>query len=158
MKSRGALRSVILLFSAVLILYVAGFRGIEYLRHRKGPWQLQFASEVEGASVTVAQSTMGIAPTRIRFPGETGGGSNFVQQRILDDPRATLPFGRIVYADLTALPGVVTLDLFGHEIELSPRVLVINGRQVSWGAGTSVELFPTNKPATPPKSPKGWKG
>jgi hypothetical protein len=158
MKSGGALKSVILLFAAVLVLYFAGFQGIEFLRHRKGPWQVQFASEAEGASVTIAQPAMGISPTRIRFPGETGGASNFVQQRAMDDPRGALPFGRIVYADLTALPGVVTLDLFGHEIELSPRVLVINGRQVSWSAGTSVELFPTNKPATPPKSPKGWKG
>jgi hypothetical protein len=38
------------------------------------------------------------------------------------------------------LPGTVTLDCFGHEVELLPRVLVLNRRQVPWKSHTTNEL------------------
>ena len=58
----------------------------------------------------------------------------------------------------TALPGVITLDLFGHEIELLPRVLIVNKKEVPWQSGLSLVLSPTNKPAIPPKPPTPRKG
>jgi hypothetical protein len=60
-------------------------------------------------------------------------------------------FGRVLYEDLTILPGVVTFDLFGHEIELLPRTLIINKKEIPWKSESVLELWPTNKPVQPPK-------
>jgi hypothetical protein len=60
----------------------------------------------------------------------------------------------VIYEDLTFLPGVVTFDLFGHEVELLPRALIANKKQVPWKSGVTIDLWPTNKPAEPPRPPK----
>jgi hypothetical protein len=49
---------------------------------------------------------------------------------------------------------VVTFDLFGHEIELLPRALIVNKRSIPWQSGATIDLWPTNKPAVPPHPPK----
>jgi hypothetical protein len=45
--------------------------------------------------------------------------------------------------------------LFGHEIELMPRVLVVNKTEIPWRSGATIDIWPTNKPAEPPKPLKG---
>ena len=52
---------------------------------------------------------------------------------------------------LFVLPGVITFDLFGHEIELMPRTLVINKKEVPWKSESVIELWPTNKLPQPLK-------
>jgi hypothetical protein len=42
------------------------------------------------------------------------------------------------------LPGTVTLRLFGHEIELLPRVLIIDRKEHPWKAGDTIRLAPTS--------------
>ena len=58
-----------------------------------------------------------------------------------------VPFGNCVFMDTTFLPGTVTLQLFGHEIELLPRVLVIDRQEHSWRPGNTIALLPG--PAVP---------
>ena len=83
--------------------------------------------------------------------------TNALPQTVLfDRPRKPAPFGKVIYEDLTQLPGVVTFDLFGHEIELLPRVLVVNKRQIKWNSQASIELWPTNKLPQPPKPRPSW--
>jgi hypothetical protein len=43
-----------------------------------------------------------------------------------------VPFGECIYQDLMFLPGVVTMNLLGHEIELMPRTLVIDKKEAPW--------------------------
>ena len=43
-----------------------------------------------------------------------------------------MPFGECIYQDLMFLPGVVTMNLLGHEIELMPRTLVVDKKEVPW--------------------------
>jgi len=156
MKSGLTPRSLALAFLGFGLLYAGTFYGIEYWRHRRGPWQVDFVNGAEGASLLIAQPALHIATTKIVFVGESGSASNATWHVALDNPRATLPFGKIIYADLTMLPGVVTFDLFGHEIELLPSVLVVNERKVPWRPGTTLQLHATNKPPVPPRPPKGW--
>ena len=68
--------------------------------------------------------------------------------------KTPVPFGKVIFEDLTFLPGVVTFDLFGHEIELLPRTLIVNKRGIPWQSGVTIDLWPTNKPAEPPHPPK----
>jgi len=49
------------------------------------------------------------------------------------------------FHDLTNLPGTITLDLHGHEIEMLPRTLFINTKEVAWSNNALFILAPTNK-------------
>src|SRR5262245_18262395 len=148
-------KSIALLFVAVLGLYLATFYTIERARLRKGPWEVDFQTNAEGnATLVVHQPRLGLADVRIVFHGERATATNLPAHVSFDRVKLSTPFGRVIYEDLTFLPGVVTFDLFGHEIELLPRTLIVNKRQVPWQSGAAVDLWPTNKPAEPPQPPK----
>lgn len=154
MKSGFTAKSIALLFGAVLVLYVAVFFAIERARHHKGPWEVDFQTYSDGSPVLiVSQAKLGLSDVKIVAHGETP--SNAVGQVSFDQVKRPVPFGKVIYEDLTFLPGVVTFDLFGHEIELLPRTLIADKKLVPWKSGSTIDLWPTNKPAEPPHPPKG---
>lgn len=145
-------KPVLLLFFAVLGAYLGVFHGIEYWRHRQGPWEVRCEADAQGTPVVVVtQPGLGVADVRLVFRGERM--TNRPGTVRFDKVRQTAPTGRVIYEDLTFLPGVVTFDFFGHEVELLPRTLVVNKRAWPWRNGTSIDLWPTNKPAHPPQPP-----
>jgi len=156
MKSNGFPKSFVLLALAVFALYFVVFYGIEGCRRAKGPWEVTFATNEAGPLLVVKQPQFQYNCT-ITFPAETASATNLPQTVRFDRPKLTVPFGKVIYEDLMQLPGVVTFDLFGHEIELLPRTLIVNKRQVPWNSERSVVLWSTNKPATPPKPRPSWR-
>ncbi|MCI0744412.1 MAG: hypothetical protein L0Y58_03300 [Verrucomicrobia subdivision 3 bacterium] len=155
-KSSFPTQSFLIAGAIILALYFAVFYGIEGCRHAKGPWRVTFAASNEIPRIDVAQERLKFFATLV-FVGEANTATNLPQAVIFDQPKRSIPFGRVIYEDLTQLPGVVTFDLFGHEIELLPRALIVNKREVPWNSRPSIELFATNKPATPPQPAPGWK-
>jgi hypothetical protein len=156
MKSEGFLKSVILVGLAVIALYFVAFYAIEGCRRAKGPWEVVFATNEMGPNVTIKQPSLNYN-CLIRFHGEKTTATNLPQAIRFDRPKKAVPFGQAIYEDLTQFPGVVTFDLFGHEIELLPRTLIVNKREVPWNSQPSIDLWPTNKPAEPPKARPSWK-
>jgi hypothetical protein len=156
MKTSFPWKQTLILFVAVLVVYLAVFNGIEWSRHRKGPWQVEFTATSEGGHplLLITQAYHKVF-TVIEFPDEKVDiGSQTV---VFDRPKKQKPpFGKVIYEDLTFLPGVVTFDLFGHEVELLPRVLIVNKKQLFWHDIGHVQLWATNKPAIPPKPAKGY--
>lgn len=148
MKTTFPWKQTIALFVAVLLTYLAVFNGIEWLRHRKGPWRVVF----ETNSIHISQPYLKISAV-VEFPGENAGNTGRVA---FDKPKKAVPYGKLLYEDLTFLPGVVTFDLFGHEIELLPRVLIVNKKEIRWDQADHLQLWATNKPAIPPKPAKGY--
>jgi hypothetical protein len=110
--------------------------------------------------MVIYQPKLNISSVEIIFTGEKVSATNLSQRISFQRPLDTLPFrmpiGEVIYEDLRALPGVVTFNFFGHEIELLPRVLVVNKKEIPWKSENVIELSPTNKLAQPPKPPKGW--
>jgi hypothetical protein len=152
MRSGITPKSIALAFVVVAALYFGTFAGIEHLRRRQGPWEASFALGPAGEpTVTVAQAHRGLTTVRLVLHGEQA--TNAPGTVRFDKVQQPVPFGRVIYEDLTFLPGVVTFDLFGHEVELLPRALIVNRRSIGWTNGMTVELWPTNKPATPPRPP-----
>src|SRR5687768_16312690 len=126
MKTSFPWKQTLLLFAGVLLAYLAVFYGIEYQRHRKGPWEVVFVTDAQGRpSIEVLQKSLSISNS-ITFPEEQVGLVSLSTRSLFTRPKKNVPFGKVIYEDLTFLPGVVTFDLFGHEIELLPRVLIIN--------------------------------
>jgi hypothetical protein len=155
MRAGFSAKSISIFFIAVLVFYFAAFYGCEYMRHRKGPWEVQFITDNAGRpSIVVFQPKRGISSFEILFHGEQIEKTNLSQRVAFDRPLKLVPFGKVIYEDLTFLPGVVTFDLFGHEIELLPRVLIVNKKEVPWKSDTTLELSPTNKLAQVPRSPQ----
>lgn len=154
MKTTFPWKQTLVLFVAVLLAYLAVFRIIEWLRNRKGPWEVHFATDTQGRpSLDIQQNHLKIS-AQIAFPDEHL--KNNVSETVrFDRPHKAVPFGKVIYEDLTFLPGVVTFDLFGHEVELLPRVLYINKKEIRW-TEAHIELWSTNKPPIPPKPVKGY--
>ena len=145
-------KAIALLFFCVLALYFGVFQGIEFLRHRKGAWVIDFQTASDGSpALNVSQPALGLSNFTLVVRGETM--TNAAGQVSFDRVLRPVPFGRVIYEDLTFLPGVLTFDLYGHEVELLPRFLVADKQQIPWQSGASIDLWPTNKPAVPPQPP-----
>lgn len=153
------------LFLLTLVLYFAGFYGVEHIRSRKGPWVVTFDAESAHPTMTIRQPALGIDGFQVVFKNSNTNGltSGVVQ---FDNPKLNaqpmdktpessqelkqkafpVPFGECIYQDLMILPGIVTMNLLGHEIELMPRTLVIDKNEVPWStAGAQVTLEPHPK-------------
>jgi len=61
-----------------------------------------------------------------------------------------LPIGRCLFMDTTFLPGTIVMEIFGHEIQLIPRVLTIDRQEQPWKSDAVIALaaqVTTNQPA-----------
>ncbi len=139
-------------FLGALVLYGVVYYWIEHRRTAKGPWTVTFTQESSGVpQLIVQQPKLGISNVQIRFLG-AGALTNATQSLRFDSPRAVpyaVPFGTCVYEDLTFLPGSVVFQMFGHQIELLPRVLIIDQREDSWmpNSTTILEAATNSGPA-----------
>lgn len=133
-----------------LVLYVVGFQWIEHRRHVRGPWRVLFQTDASGEpSISVSQQKLRLTNVTFVFPGERFHPSNLAATIVFDAPKTNVPFGKVVFLDTTFLPGTVTFELFGHEIELLPRTLVVDLKEVSWKSDTTVRLAAPDKPRQP---------
>ncbi len=139
-----------LVFGIAIALYAACWLVDAHLRTRRGPWEVAFTREPGGEpAIVIAEPHLGVRDVRIVFVGETLPPTNSPATLRFDRPRPELPFGRVVYDDLMYLPGAVTFDLFGHEIELLPMRLGVNRTARPWTSGEVLRLLPDQKP--PPR-------
>jgi hypothetical protein len=116
-------------FGLALLVYVSFFGCDQYVRHRKGAWEVNFTTNSMGfAEIEIVHPSLAIHSTVV-FDGETATNSGMVK---FDRPEKPIPFGKTRFEDLTYLPGSVVIDFFGHEIELLPRTLYLNKKEHPW--------------------------
>lgn len=149
MKFDGLGKHLLIAFGAALAFYLGAYALDSYLRTRHGPWRVTFTSAGTNApAILINAPRLGITNVQLVFPGEQApAGTNTVA---FDAPAKTVPFGERIYDDLMILPGAVTLNLFGHGVELLPRTLIVNQRQLAWQSGATIELKPAEKPPVKP--------
>jgi hypothetical protein len=144
MKPPGPAKHFILAFLLALVGYVVLYQTIEHRRTRQGPWRVTFTTGTAGIpDIVINQPRLAITNVQISFAGEALPATNNPVTLAFDLPRPVpyeVPFGNCVFMDTTFLPGTVTFQLFGHEIELLPRVLVIDRQEHSWRPDTTVAL------------------
>jgi len=165
MKREGQAKHFILAILFALVGYIVLYQTIEYQRIRKGPWQVTFNQSTAGApAIIIAQPWLAITNVRISFPGElssaaSAAGTVAVDHTALKSPASNyqspvtafvfaeprpvpyeVPFGKCIFMDTTFLPGTITFELFGHEIELLPRALIIDRAEHRWQANTTITL------------------
>jgi hypothetical protein len=149
MQLKGPVKHLILAFLLALAGYIVFYQAIEYRRIRKGPWRVTFTRNAAGAPlILIDQPKLAITNVQLSFAGEPLPATNRPVTLVFDQPRPVpyaVPFGNCVFMDTTFLPGTVTFQLFGHEIELLPRVLVLDREEHRWQSGASITLSPPGK-------------
>jgi hypothetical protein len=173
MKPDNPIKHFVLPFVLALIGYAISYRAIEHRRARSGPWQVAFTNDAAGApAILINQPKLAITHVEIRFPGEALPVKNArgdsatnhswlpVNDRswftnwIFTQPRQVpydVPFGQCIFMDTTFLPGTLTLRLFGHELELLPRVLLVDHLEHPWRSDTTITLQRAEHSPTPSK-------
>jgi len=157
MKSESPIKHFVFAFLIALVVYAAFYYGIEHRRTRNGPWIVTFTNTPAGRpSLVVNQPRLALTNVRICFAGEAATNSDIPETLIFAQPRQVpypVPFGKCVFMDTTFLPGTVTFDLFGHEIELLPRVMMIDHEERPWRSGEVITLAPADSQtnAAPPR-------
>jgi hypothetical protein len=149
MKPDGFLKRVAATFVICVVVYIVGYTGIEHRRTRQGPWRVAFTNDLSGApAIRIDQPSLAITNVFVAFQGQVlppGGSSAAIP---LDQPQPvpwTVPFGRCIFMDTTSLPGTVVFDLFGHEIQLMPRVLTVDKSERPWRSNETIVLGPTKE-------------
>ena len=146
MKSSVPLKHFVLAFAAALVLYVIFFNFIEHRRTRNGPWHVTFTNEANAPELVINEPQLHLANCKITFPGESTASTNatltFAQPQ---DVPFDVPFGKCLFEDTTFQPGTIVFQLFGHEIQLLPRVLIIDRQEYPW---QSDKTFVVNKANT----------
>lgn len=125
-----------------VILYFVAYTAIEHRRTRLGPWQVEFTNQAGIPVIAINQYSLAISNVQIRFPGNVVV-TNVTARMDCATPRNVpfnTPFGSCRFMDPTFLPGTIVLEVFGHEIQLIPRVLTIDKREQPWKSGEEVEL------------------
>ncbi len=144
MKPPGGLRHFAVAFLLALVGYVVCYQAIEYRRTWKGPWQVIFTRTTnDEPAILINQPRLAITNVQICFTGaRLPPPARSIPVRFAQ-PRPVpydLPYGQCIFMDSTFLPGTLTLQLYGHEIELLPRVLVIDRQEHPWRQGATIVL------------------
>jgi len=144
MKPTGAAKHFLVAFLLALVGYVVCYQVIEHRRTRNGPWQVNFTiGSGTLPNIVINQHNLGITNVRITFAKAPLPATNGSATFTFGQPRPVpyqVPFGRCVFMDTTFLPGTVVLQLCGHEVELLPRVLVIDRQEHPWRPGSTMTL------------------
>ena len=142
MRPKGPAKHFILAFLLALAGYIVFYQGIEHRRTRNGPWRVTFTTGSNDVpTIVIDQPRLAITNVQIRFAEETLAATNSPVTILFGQPRPVpyeVPFGKCVFMDTTFLPGTVTFQLCGHEIEFLPRVLVIDRQEHRWQSGTTI--------------------
>jgi hypothetical protein len=142
MKRIGLLKHLLTAFIIAAGLYLACYKWIEQRRTRKGAWEVRFAIESEIPAIIIDQPGLQISNVRIFFP-DRDMVTNFSASMTFAQPRQwpfPVPFGKVVFMDTTFLPGTVTFELFGHEVQLLPRALSIDRKEIPWQSHTNIPI------------------
>ncbi len=143
MTANKPVKTLALLFLTALVFYFVAYAAIEHRRTRKGPWTVTFTNTPAGLLVTrVDQPALAISNVQLVFSDATFPVTSPQIVRF-EKPKPVpfaLPVGECVFLDTTFLPGTVVLHLAGHEVQLIPRVLTIDGREQPWRSGESISI------------------
>lgn len=148
MKSDNLLRHLIVPLVIAVLVYFVVYPAIEHRRALKGPWSVTFTMDASHqAALLINQPVLGITNTEIIF-GQEILTTNFSDQVLtFAQPQPVpydVPFGKCIFMDTTFLPGTLVLEAFGHQVQLLPRTLLIDQKDLGWFSGESLLILGTN--------------
>jgi hypothetical protein len=125
-----------------LVGYVIVFSWVENNRRKDGPWEITFAKTNNSPVLLINHAKSGLTNIAIVF-SDAVVPTNLPQTVSFPHGRVApfdLPFGKCIFLDSLYLPGSVTVQAFGHEIQLLPRTLIIDRVERAWSPGEKILL------------------
>ena len=139
-RSDSLLRHLAVAALLAVGFYIAGFSWIEHLRAAKGPWEMAFITDGTGRpSLEISQRALKISE-RLSFPDAPLARPNLAEVVRFRPATTNLPYGEILQQDALYLPGTVTMRLFGHQIQVLPRTLVVDQKERPWKPGDEIVI------------------
>jgi hypothetical protein len=136
----GLFKHLAICLVIAVVFYVAAFGWIQHRRTARGPWVADFRADAAGTpALLISQTNLNISET-IVFPGQTVLPANVSRTIVFGQTPPALPFGELIFQDPTFLPGTVTMRLFGHVVELLPRILTVDKKEYPWQSGAVIQL------------------
>lgn len=136
-----------------LIVYIAVFSLVENRRRKNGPWELTFTQADNAPALTISHPKLGLSNITLVF-AEATVPTNLPQTITFQHgqvaPRVKLPFGKCLFLDTLYLPGTVTCEMFGHEIQILPRTMSIDRVEHPWRSGEKILLTNRNSATLSP--------
>jgi hypothetical protein len=146
MKPDNPIKHFVLAFLLALGFYALFYKAIEHRRTRKGPWEITFTTTGTNVpTLIINQHKLAITNVEIAFPEQLAPSTNALGDMKFTVPQPVpfpVPFGRCVFMDTTFLPGSITFQLYGHTVELLPRVMVIDHQERPWLSESVNTLHP----------------
>ena len=152
MKLPAPFKHTVLAFLIAVVLYTISYRAIEHRRTRDGAWQVAFTNESLVPTLVINEPGLRISHLKITFPGNQATATNAIL--VFAQPQTVpfdVPFGQCLFEDTTFQPGTIVLKLFGHEIQLLPRVLTIDKLEYPWQSDHTFTVLSTTN--TSPGAP-----
>jgi hypothetical protein len=138
------MKHIVYAFLLALVGYIIFYQAIEHRRTRNGPWQVTFTRSAAGEpALVINHAKLAITNVQICFSQASPPPATNTATLLFREPQPVpfdVPYGKCVFMDTTFLPGTVTFQLFGHEIELLPRVLIIDHQEHPWQPQLRVAL------------------
>ena len=132
MNKDGFFRNAATAAAIAVVFYLVFFNWMQHRREGKGPWQITFVSDAQGSpSISIEHPKLNLNH-RIIFDGAKLNRTNLSQRIDFVQGTTEIPFGQMLFQDPTFLPGTVTMRLFGHEVEVLPRVIIIDKKEHAW--------------------------
>jgi len=125
-----------------LIVYITVFSLVESNRRKDGPWELTFTQVDNSPALHINHTKLNLTNITILFAAAIAP-TNLPQTIRFQHGQIApldLPFGKCIFLDTLYLPGTVTCEIFGHEIQLLPRTLTIDRVEHPWQAGEKILL------------------
>lgn len=150
-----------MVFVGTLFAYVTVYGACTAMKRKGGPWALTFTMTNGTPTLFIEHSLRLAQPVTIQFPGEKPERDDLPILAVFNVPITNrMPFGAVLHVDTSTLPGVVTLNCFGHPVEIFPRALSVDFHELPWIAGTNIVLTVDTKPPAERLKPRDqeWKG
>lgn len=128
----GFLRHASIAFGIAIIFYIVFFAFMQHRREGKGPWQVTFMTDTNGTpSLNIEQPKLQLSH-RMFFDNAKLPKTNYWETVRFVQGTTNIPFGELLFQDPTFLPGSVSMKMFGHTVEILPRVLIIDKKEHQW--------------------------
>jgi hypothetical protein len=140
-----AAKIFITVFLVVLFFYVTVFTIIEHRRVTNGPWEVTFTTN----AIAINQPRLGLTNIQITLDAPALAAATNLPTTLLFELNTPTPYavpgGQCVFLDLLYHPGTVALAIDGHQIQLMPRTLTVDHREIAWSNNSVLKLEPTAK-------------
>lgn len=144
-ESEGILKRFGFAFGLVLLCYVLVYGCDRHLRFKNGPWELNFSRESDGTPrLIINQAALGITNVALRLEGEVFRLEPSLV-RFEGSKAVKIPYGKVQAFYRIYLPGMIRLDLFGHDVEIRQRALILNFNEREWQSDEVITLKPEQK-------------